>query len=269
QLFGAEEMLHAAAGGDRLCALTADKAVLCYGVVRYNGVTRHYYDQQGHPAAGEWLLDSTMQVDSWPADLSVGSHHDCYIATGGDAFCIGSNTYGALGGGADVVVEDDLFLWGSARVAGGHGFRAITAGEDHTCGLAGTIAYCWGFNGQGGLGLGDFTEPDVPNPVAGNLQFAQIDAGAWYTCGVTVDNIAYCWGDNRAGQLGNGTRTLSFSPVRVAGDIRFRSVDAGRDHTCGMSIDSIVYCWGSNSYGQLGDGSTSDALVPVKVARQP
>ena len=113
------------------------------------------------------------------------------------------------------------------------------------------------------------SRPDVPAPVAGGLQFAQIDAGAWYTCGVTVDGRAYCWGDNRAGQLGNGTRTLSFTPVPVAGDLRFRSVVAGRDHTCGLSADGIVYCWGSNSYGQLGDGSTSDALVPVRVARQP
>jgi alpha-tubulin suppressor-like RCC1 family protein len=268
RLFGADEMLHAAAGGDRLCALAADKALVCYGVVRYDNATIHFYDQNGHPAAGAWLQDSTMAVDSWPADLSVGPNHDCYVAVGGDAFCIGSNDYGALGGGVDVV-PGDYGSWGSAKVAGNHRFRAITAGDNHTCGLAGTTAYCWGFNGQGGLGIGDFTEPDVPTPVAGNLQFVQLDAGAWYTCGVTVDSTAYCWGDNRAGQLGNGTTALSFAPVKVAGELHFRSVIAGRDHTCGVTTDGIVYCWGSNNYGQLGDGSTSDALVPVKVARQP
>jgi alpha-tubulin suppressor-like RCC1 family protein len=256
-------MLHAAAGGDRLCALASDKTLWCYGVVMYDGQEWFIYDEYGNPVGGEWLQDSSMSVNAWPANLSVGASHDCYLETDGTAVCMGSNLYGALGGGS---YAPDFT---KTVVAGGYKFSAITAGEGFTCGLVNTAAYCWGYDGQGGLGLGYFDEPNVPAPVAGGLHFAQIDAGAHHTCGVTVDGIAYCWGDNRAGQLGNGTRNLSLGPVAVAGGVHFRSVVAGYAHSCGMSTDGTLYCWGWNRSGQLGDGSTSDALIPVKVARQP
>ena len=267
-VFGDQEMYGAAAGGQRLCGVTLGKTVLCYGIMKSDGWTVTLVDPNTSKRLnpGEWLGDSAMATDLLPASLSLGLSHDCYLDGAGAATCEGDNQYGSLGGGIPKEPGQDFL---SLRVAGDHVFSSITVGLDYTCGLAAGRAYCWGYDGQGGLGLGYFDEPTVPTPVAGGLTFSMIDAGAYHTCGVAVDGTAWCWGDNRAGQVGDGTRTVRLGPVPVAGGLRFRAVSAGMDHTCGLTTDELVYCWGGNSYGQLGDGSTSDALTPIKVARQP
>jgi alpha-tubulin suppressor-like RCC1 family protein len=103
-------------------------------------------------------------------------------------------------------------------VVNGLSFTAITNGELHFCGLVpGGQAYCWGDNGVGQLGTGDFAYSDVPVPVQGGLTFTTLDAGRFHTCALTNTAVVYCWGGNGVGQLGNGTRTNSPVPVRVAG----------------------------------------------------
>ena len=83
-----------------------------------------------------------------------------------------------------------------------------------------------------------------------------VDAGSYFSCGVTTSGAAYCWGENRDGELGDGTTTSRSSPVAVAGGLRFAAVRAGWYHACGMKTDSGVYCWGYNAHGQLGEGTT-------------
>jgi alpha-tubulin suppressor-like RCC1 family protein len=242
-------MLHAAAGGDRMCALNPDRALLCIGTLTIsNGWIAPA------PQPGVWLADATL------AQLSVSLNHDCYLTSTGKAYCQGENALGQLG--VPVWTNRDSALVNPVAVAGGLIFAAITTGTDYSCGLTGTRAYCWGAEA-----LANFVV--LPTPVAGDFEFSAIDAGDRHTCGISVDGSAYCWGDNTLGQLGDGTRTSRPAPVAVAGGQRYRSISASADHTCGLTTDGILYCWGANDAGQLGDGSTSDALAPVKVAYQP
>jgi alpha-tubulin suppressor-like RCC1 family protein len=112
-------------------------------------------------------------------------------------------------------------------------FRQVSAGVGHTCGVTtDNVAYCWGGNGAGQLGIGNSTGPEScgenpgnfepipcstkPVRVLGNLAFRQISAGVNHTCGVTVDNVAYCWGLNQIGEVGDGTGTQRLTPVAVA-----------------------------------------------------
>jgi alpha-tubulin suppressor-like RCC1 family protein len=48
-------------------------------------------------------------------------------------------------------------------VSGGLAFSAVSAGNDHTCGVtrSGT-AYCWGLNSNGQLGDGTHNNSSVP-----------------------------------------------------------------------------------------------------------
>jgi alpha-tubulin suppressor-like RCC1 family protein len=114
--------------------------------------------------------------------------------------------------------------------------------------------------------------PAVSQPVSANAKsvqtrsFRQLSAGAFHTCGVTVDNRAFCWGANFAGQLGDGTTAMRTTPTAVAGELRFRSVSAGSVHTCGVTTDDRAFCWGTNVNGQLGDGTLTDRSIPVAVA---
>jgi len=152
-------------------------------------------------------------------------------------------------------------------------FNAISAGDNHTCGLTPAgVAYCWGDNSSGQLGNGTTTNSSVPVPVSGALSFAMIGAGGQQTCGVigTPMNYSggtmYCWGNNSSGQLGNGTTSNSTTPSLVVGGLVFSAVSVGGKHVCGEIVgDTDLYCWGDNSFGQLGNGTMTNSSVPVPV----
>jgi alpha-tubulin suppressor-like RCC1 family protein len=165
-------------------------------------------------------------------------------------------------------------------------FSHVTAGGTHSCGVtlhsSGDVAYCWGANEYGQLGIGITRGPEhcggpacstKPVAVARGLAFRLVSAGGVHTCGITTDDVAYCWGRNESGELGTGS-TGGFScfglciarPVRVAGGLAFRQLSAGESHTCGVTTDDVAYCWGNNNSGELGDGSLTSRARPVRVA---
>ena len=77
------------------------------------------------------------------------------------------------------------------------------------------MAYCWGYNAFGQLGVGDTLRRTAPTPVAGGLTFQSLAAGFDHTCGITTDGTAYCWGRNLQGQLGDNTTSNRLQPVAV------------------------------------------------------
>jgi alpha-tubulin suppressor-like RCC1 family protein len=158
-------------------------------------------------------------------------------------------------------------------------FSAVSAGWDHSCGkgLYTAVAFCWGDNASGELGIGTTTGPEQctvggtpvpcstkPVAVGGGLTFYTVSAGNFFTCGVS--SMAYCWGDNTYGQLGNGSTTNSSTPVAVAGGLGLSQISVGDFTVCGLVSGGIAYCWGDNTYGQLGNGSTTNSSTPVAVA---
>ncbi len=149
-------------------------------------------------------------------------------------------------------------------------FESITAGGRSTCAIDdGGVLYCWGFNGDGQLGIGQdaagsgpiYAVPQAVPPI-GNQTFATMNGGLFHSCAVTFSHIAYCWGDNNNGQLGIGSNTRSVnSPNSIKPAIPFISVSAGRVHSCGISIGGRGYCWGDNERGQLGASIAFDTTT--------
>ena len=138
-------------------------------------------------------------------------------------------------------------------------FASVSAGGAHSCGVTTSdVAYCWGANGGGQLGVGDIIQvAGGPVPVAGNLGFSEVRASVYYTCGRTAAGAAYCWGDGPTG--------LNSTPVPVAAGLTFASLSAGGDHACGVTTAGDAYCWGYNPFGQLGAGDQIDRPSPVLV----
>lgn len=105
----------------------------------------------------------------------------------------------------------------------------VNAGSLHTCGsTTSTVAYCWGANDEGELGIGTRTGPEAcfgtpcssrPTEVDGGRVFQSLQSGKASSCGVTTANLAFCWGANTNGQLGNGTTQRRLKPRRVAGAV--------------------------------------------------
>ncbi len=111
--------------------------------------------------------------------------------------------------------------------------------------------------GIAGCGGDDPTGLPAPDDA---IQFAQVTAGYFHSCGLTPTGKAYCWGGNTWGTLGDGTRTATQRPAAVAGGLRFTGIDSGAGHTCGVTDAGAIYCWGLNDEGQAGADWTDPGI---------
>jgi alpha-tubulin suppressor-like RCC1 family protein len=80
------------------------------------------------------------------------------------------------------------------------------------------------------------------------LTFAQVSAGYYVTCGVTVAGPAYCWGGDIFGELGDSMTTASKVPVAVHGGHAFTSVGAAEIAVCGVATAGAMFCWGEGRH---------------------
>ena len=85
-------------------------------------------------------------------------------------------------------------------------FIDVVVGDNHSCGLkANGTVMCWGWNGEGQLGIGDsYTRSSlVPVDVPGVTNAVAIAAGSNNTCVILRDGSLSCWGYGYFGD-GNG-----------------------------------------------------------------
>ena len=145
--------------------------------------------------------------------------------------------------------------------AAGH----LSAGGAHNCAVLSGAVRCWGFGGNGRLGLastitiGDDETPAAVAPLAIGAVDA-LSAGDGHTCAVLADDTLRCWGFGGNGRLGYGNLTSigddespgAAGPVPVGAGRTARAVSAGDSHTCAILDDGTVRCWGYGAAGQLG-----------------
>jgi hypothetical protein len=151
------------------------------------------------------------------------------------------------------------------------GVGLVSAGAYFTCGIQNGGAHCWGFNGQGMLGNGSFSQSTTPSAVTGQGSGASwVSAGnGLHACGLGSGGPV-CWGANNAGQLGNAAFPGGSNiPVAVQGlPTGVLDISAGTLHTCAATAIAI-YCWGNNAQGQLGTGNQNASGTPLLVMNVP
>lgn len=181
----------------------------------------------------------------------------------------GPYTLVASAGGLTPATSDTFLIVPSS-------FASISTGGGAACALTTAgVAYCWGDNSYGELGVGTFVGPEschvdycstVPVAVLGGLTFRGVSVGFDHTCGVTASGAAYCWGLNGYGALGDGATTEESVPVAVEGGLTFTGVSVGEEYSCGVTTTGAGYCWGRNDSGLLGNGTTTSSAEPVAIS---
>jgi len=203
------------AGARHSCGVTSVGVVYCWGANEDGQLGNGTTTNNSSPVA----VASALKFST----VSAGGDHTCGVTTGRVAYCWGFNYYGELGTGSTTGPQQCRSFPCSTMpvaVTGGLAFVAVSAGEQHSCGVTtSSQAYCWGFNGLGQLGNGSTTDSSSPVAVGG-FNFQSVSAGLGnhaHSCGLTTGGVAYCWGANYSGQLGDGSTTNSSTPVRVVG----------------------------------------------------
>ncbi len=187
------------AGDLATCALLDDATVKCWG----SGDGPWGYDDsdvRGDQAAdmGDNLAPVFTGGGRTVTALSMDGGHACVLLSDQATRCWGSNFAGQLGVG-------DTETWGDggdemedllAGVDLGTGRTAtqISTGYAHTCALLDDqTVRCWGQNGSGELGLGDFdTRGDDPDEMGDGLPVVNLGGGlsSQLTATQTVDEAA-------------------------------------------------------------------------------
>jgi alpha-tubulin suppressor-like RCC1 family protein len=198
------------AGTNHTCATRIDTTLWCWG--------EDDHGQLGYvtPDAPDLPQQVTTPAREGWASVTAGSDDTCASRTGGTLWCWGDNSERQLGIGNYPSPSKPQQV--TTPAAGG--WASVTVGGVSTCGVRpGATLWCWGYNGDGQLGLGNHTPHDLPRqvttPAAGG--WASVTADSGYTCGIRTGGTLWCWGDNSDGQLGLGNHTDQDRPRQVTG----------------------------------------------------
>ncbi|RLT20932.1 MAG: hypothetical protein DWI30_08640, partial [Chloroflexi bacterium] len=160
----------------------------------------------------------------------------------------------------------------------------VTAGANFNCALLydGSVK-CWGYNGEGQLGLGDMDDRGNDTNEMGdylpvvdlgpNRTATAIQSGSNHTCAILDNGSVKCWGYNGEGQLGQGDMEnrgdgpnemgayllkVDLGTDGLGNDHTAKKISVGFNHSCAILDDNSIKCWGVNAYGRLGLGDQED-----------
>ena len=248
------------------CARLADGSLRCWGDNSQGelGV--------GAPTDGAHPVPVTVAITSDVVDVAAGHGYASTCATkkDGSLWCWGQNVRGILGhtGGGDttcpISAPSSPCNATPSPVANFSSFTAALVSRV-TCGKStSSDFYCWGYNGNGQIGLGivDAVDHAVPALVTA-LKATTISPGYNHTCALDADGAAWCWGYNFWGEVGDGTIRSTTAceggplycvphAARVLNVPKLTAISAGADVTLGLGVDGTVWAWGANPDGRTG-----------------
>jgi hypothetical protein len=146
--------------------------------------------------------------------IEVGDNFACELKSGG-VYCWGDDGNGQLApqpfSSDPIPSPSQVGINGSPLTS----CQQLAVTQRFACALCGGQVYCWGSDGNHGLGRDpDSSPPDanVPAPPAlpSGKQWTMIAAGSWHGCALDSSGELYCWGSGVLGQLGDGSTDILF-----------------------------------------------------------
>jgi len=234
------------AGNTHTCAVATNGDAYCWGDNNSGQLGRD-------TLTGTCIVNNSNRCSNWPilvtggltfTQVSAGPwDHSCGVTTSGAAYCWGQGASGQLGTASplETCVAGALPPFRCSHtprlVQGAVVFKAVTAGNNFSCGLdVSGDGYCWGYGNSGELGNGGTVSSAVPGKVSGGVSFADIQAGEWNACGLATTGRVYCWGGSYGATPAPVRPDLTFGALAVGGS-------GGTGHTCALTTDHDLYCW--------------------------
>ncbi|HEX6258747.1 MAG TPA: hypothetical protein VFZ48_04675 [Candidatus Saccharimonadales bacterium] len=201
------------------------------------------------------------------------------IASDGNAYAWGGNTYGRLGNGNDTNQLTPVRIQPAG--AGGNNQVLDIVMMDYTVYYTNTdyITYGAGDNWYGEIGIGNTSDQFTPQMALmparpTNDMVYKMYNSVYNTYMIGSDGFAYSAGVNNFGQLG-----ISTTQYRASTPMKVQVKDAGgnllsaRDIMCAgvawscyvIAEDGYAYASGNNFVGQLGIGNTTNQFTPTKM----
>jgi alpha-tubulin suppressor-like RCC1 family protein len=155
--------------GAHTCGVTMDNRAHCWGLNQFGQLGI------GTNTGPEHCGSANLPCSSRPVlvgdgrrflRVSAGGGHTCAVNSFDVAFCWGDNFEGQIGDNTTTERHTPVRVTGALR------FRQVSEGKgDHTCGVTtGNLAYCWGDNRSGQLGIGTLlVRRRRPTPVVSPL----------------------------------------------------------------------------------------------------
>lgn len=280
-----------AAGQAHTCAILDDGTVKCWGENSKgqlgDGDTVRRGDDAGEMGASLPRVD--LGAGRTARAIALGSDHTCALLDDDTLHCWGNNYYGELGLGDSSNRGDAAGEMGAnlpaVDLGPGRKAKQITAGSQYTCAVLDDASVkCWGYVGNGQLGLGNVANRGrLPGEMGANLPAVNLGAGRtakvvraslFNTCAILDDNTAKCWGldwygalglgDNPTisnlydrgdgpGEMGDNLPALDLGPGR-----KVLAISVGSERACVILDDASIRCWGHNTHGALGLGDANN-----------
>ena len=230
-------------GFEHACALFSKEmpdrsnSVICWGSNSYGQI-----GDENAIYSNYKMIESDLKWEK----ISSGGFHNCGVSNG-SAYCWGNGELGQIGvfGASSSIPKKINFAEGDYIID-------IGSGSFHSCGLTVRNAvYCWGWNGLGQLGSGNYQNSNIPIkvqlPDLGRIN--NLNVGDTHNCVEFYTGEIFCWGDNGYGQILDNNSTNYPLAIEILSDGESpRIVTIGGSDTC-LESGIEIRCMGKSFVG--------------------
>ena len=220
------------------CAILDNGALKCWGQNAFAQLGQGDYTNRGTMAGqmGDMLLPISLGMGRTAVGVAVSSDNTCAILDNLTVKCFGLGNRGECGQASTADCGTSAGTLGNALpvINIGSGFTpvppyGVSMGWVHVCARsASNQVKCWGYNGDGELGIGDVVNRGTMASQMGDfLPFVSLGSGRTVTqmvstmngnCALLDDHTIKCWGINSSGELGQGDTTNRGTAAGQMGD---------------------------------------------------
>jgi serine/threonine-protein kinase len=268
------------AAGNRVCALTQDGNVWCWGETAGAVIPPNATSCGGNIDFSYCFATPTQDTNvSGLSSLAISRLHACGIASGA-LECWGDNSFEEISD--SVVCPNGETCAAPVSRADLGAVASFGLGENVTCVTRSGCVACFGRNDEAQLAhapgtMGDgscfgtpgFACNGASTAIASLAGARALAVGAWSSCVIASDGAVACWGSNGDAELGHAAGThgdiqcgsssqsqCSGTPTSVDGITGATALAAGLGTACAIDGASHVWCWGH-------DGNS--ILAPTRV----